>query len=115
MTAAPVPNHIHEGTVVRWVDGDTLYIMTDMDFRHYGKLECRLIGVNTPERGQINYKEATFEANLLAPVGSTVVFRSEKDPEKWGRWLVELWANDVDVDQALIASGLGVAYFGGKR
>lgn len=112
---APVPNHVHYGTVTRWVDGDTLYIHGDLDFRHCGELECRLIGVNTPERGQINYKEATLEAYHLAPAGSKVVFRSEPDPEKWGRWLVELWANDVDVDEALIASGLGVAYFGGKR
>jgi micrococcal nuclease len=97
------------------VDGDTVYIMGDMDFRHYGNLECRLLGINTPERGQINYKEATVAASVLAPVGSTVVFRSQKDPEKYGRWLVELWANDVDVDEALIAAGLGVEYWGGKR
>lgn len=115
MSTAPVPNHVHEGIIVRWIDGDSLYIMGDMDFRHFGMLECRLIGINTPDRGQINYKEATLEASHLAPVGSTVVFRSEKDPEKWGRWLVELWANDVDVDEALIAAGLGVPYFGGKR
>jgi micrococcal nuclease len=115
MSAAPVPNHVHYGIVTRWVDGDTLYINGDLDFRIHGDLECRLIGVNTPEKGQINYKEATFEACHLAPVGTQVVFKSEKDPEKWGRWLVELWASDVDVDEALIASGLGVPYFGGKR
>lgn len=115
MSNAPEPNHVKEGIISRWVDGDTVYIMADLDCRHYGMLECRLVGVNTPERGQLNYKEATLEASHLAPVGSKVIIRTQKDPEKWGRWLVELWANDVDVDEALIASGLGVAYFGGKR
>lgn len=116
MTNAPiVPEYIYNATVHRWVDGDTVYLNVDLGFRISTVIECRLLGLNTPERGQINYKEATLEANRLAPVGSPVVIETKKDPEKYGRWLTNLYAQDVDVDEALIAAGLGVLYFGGKR
>jgi micrococcal nuclease len=101
--------------VIRWVDGDTVILFVDQGFRDWGEKEYRLVGVNTPERGQINYKEAKVYAEHLAPVGTLVVADTYKDKEKWGRWLCDLYVDDIDVDEALIAAGLGKEYFGGKR
>lgn len=116
MSKTPVvQKYVYNATVHRWVDGDTVYLDVDLGFRTHQMVECRLVGIDTPERGKVNYKEATLEANRLAPVGSFVVIETRKDPEKYGRWLVDLYASGVDVDESLIASGLGVPYFGGKR
>lgn len=52
------------GTVTKIVDGDTL----DVDNRR-----IRLALVNTPERGDPGYSEATAFTSLLCPVGSTVL------------------------------------------
>jgi endonuclease YncB( thermonuclease family) len=52
------------GTVTKIVDGDTL----DVDNRR-----IRLALVNTPERGDPGFSEATAFTSLLCPVGSTVL------------------------------------------
>lgn len=52
------------GTVTKVVDGDTLDV---------GNTRVRLALVNTPERGEAGYSEATAFTSLLCPVGSTVL------------------------------------------
>jgi micrococcal nuclease len=109
------PEYTYKATVVRWVDGDTVYLEVDLGFRLTMLADYRLYGINTPERGQVNYKEATAFAEQLAPVGAIIVAKTYKDPEKYGRWLAELYVDDTNINQALIASGLAVPYFGGTK
>lgn len=64
------------GTVTKIVDGDTLDV---------GSTRIRLALVNTPERGQPGYSEATEFTKLLCPVGSTVLV-DQDDGQKWDRY-----------------------------
>lgn len=41
------------------VDGDTIDVMIDFGFDIWGDRRLRLLNVDTPERGQENYTEAT--------------------------------------------------------
>ena len=52
------------GTVAKIVDGDTLDV---------GKTRIRLALVNTPERGEPGYREATSFTASVCPVGSTAL------------------------------------------
>jgi len=49
--------------VVRWIDGDTVETTRGV---------VRLIGMDTPERGQHCYKQAWANARRLAPAGSRI-------------------------------------------
>ena len=109
------PKYTYWATLVRWVDGDTAWLMIDLGFRMTATTDFRLYGINTPERGQPGYAEATAQANALAPAGSTVLVTTYKAPDKYGRWLAEIFANGVNVNQTLITEGLAVAYFGGTK
>lgn len=112
----PVVNHVKAARVVRWVDGDTVWLDVDLDFRQTAHLEFRLFGMDTPERGQMNWAEATAFARAAAPVDSVVTILTMKDPDKYGRWLAEVFTKaPVSVNQALIDAGLAVLYFGGKK
>jgi micrococcal nuclease len=112
----PVVNHVRAARVVRWVDGDTVWLDVDHDYRQTGHLEFRLFGMDTPERGQMNWAEATAFVRAAAPTGSLVVIRTFKDPDKYGRWLCEVFTTSpVSLNQALVDAGLAVLYFGGKK
>jgi len=73
------------------VDGDTIDVEVDLGFYLTAKIRCRLTGVNTPERGKANFKEAT---DILEDL---IKQQSDEDgyfniitgkTGKYGRWLV---------------------------
>ena len=77
----------------RCVDGDTADLEIDLGFYLTAKVRCRLLGVDTPERGKPDYKKATAMLHNL--------IISETDDEgyfivhvgktgKYGRWLVDI-------------------------
>ena len=109
------PRYSYWATVVRWVDGDTVWLTIDLGFRMTATTDFRCYGIDTPERGQPGYVEATARANVLAPVGSTMLVTTYKAPDKYGRWLVQIFADGVDVGQTLVAEGLAKPYFGGTK
>ena len=67
--------------VVRWVDGDTVETTRGT---------VRLIGIDTPERGDCGSRAATRHAQVIAPAGSRVSLgnpASVVDRDKYGRIL----------------------------
>lgn len=106
----------YKAEVVRWSDGDTVWLEVDLGFRMATINDFRLYGVDTPERGQPGYQEATAFVRKLAPTGTTVDIHTYKDPDKYGRWLVDISVNgDVPINVQLILNGLAKPYFGGKK
>lgn len=105
----------YNGTVMRWIDGDTVELTLDLGFHMTYHNHFRLIGVDTPERGRPGYKEATAFCNAWAPPGTQVLATTEKD-DKYGRWLVNL-DGDVgpSINALLLESGLALPYNGGTK
>lgn len=91
----------YSACVVRWVDGDTVDLLVELGFHVRTIQRFRLIGVNTPERGQPGYAEARACAESVLPPGSRLEITSQKS-DKYGRWLVEL----PEVTLALRKAGL---------
>lgn len=94
-------------TVTHVVDGDTF------DARRGGDTErVRLIGVDTPERGECGYGEA---ADALAGMidGADVALRkgAPTDTDRYGRLLRYAEVDGSDVGLALIERGLAVARY----
>jgi len=109
------PAYTYKATVTRWVDGDTVDLRVDCGFHITVEARFRLYGVDTPERGRAGYDTATRHNNTLAGPGTEVVARTYKAPDKYGRFLADLWVAEVKVNDSLLASGLAVPYFGGTK
>ena len=105
----------YKAAIDRWVDGDTVDLYVDLGFHMYQKTRFRLYGIDTPERGNVNWGEATDHAELMAPVGTDVIIEVYKAADKYGRWLVNIFVDDVSVNQSLVAAGLAVDYYGGTK
>ena len=89
----------YKAKVDRVVDGDTVDFIVDLGFNVNIKIRTRLIGVDTPERGHLDWAKATSKCCQLLqkagspsymPVKDTVVTIKTSKTGKYGRWLVEI-------------------------
>jgi micrococcal nuclease len=109
------PLYTYAAVVVRWVDGDTVDLVVDLGFRMQTKDRFRLSGIDTPERGQPNYHEATTFMETLASPGTPVTIKTFGETEKYGRWLADIYAGDLNLNEAILRTGLAKPYDGGAR
>jgi len=91
-------------TLLRVIDGDTI------DVELNGELQrVRYIGMNTPERGEHCFDEAT-EANIDLVAGKTVkLVKDVSETDMYGRLLRYVYVGDVFVNRALVAEGFAEA------
>lgn len=83
----------YRAKLIRCVDGDTADLDIDLGFYLTARVRCRLIGVDTPERGRTDYKKATaMLENLIAQQsdGEGYFTVSTGKTGKYGRWLVSI-------------------------
>lgn len=107
--------YTYSARVERIIDGDTIDLTCDVGFRIYHKARFRLYGIDTPERGAAGWAEATAHLASLLPIGTYVTVRSYRPDahpkaDSFGRWLVEIFAGEVNVNQAMISDGHAVEY-----
>tara|TARA_R100001163_G_C5063814_1_gene201209 strand:- start:1855 stop:2166 length:312 start_codon:yes stop_codon:yes gene_type:complete len=85
--------HQYKAKLIRCVDGDTAEFMVDLGFYVHHKITARLGGVDTPERGQADYKRATLMLENLVIANQDnegyVIINTNKTG-KYGRWLVNI-------------------------
>lgn len=91
-------------TVTRVIDGDTIDVLLD------GKQErIRYVGVNTPERDEPCYNEAT-QANRDLVEGKTVTLVTDtSDTDRYDRLLRYIYADGVFVNESLVRNGYAEA------
>ena len=114
----------YKATVVRVVDGDTVYLDIDLGFRIRMTIDVRLYGLDAPElRGPsraAGLKAKAYVENAL-PVGAMVIVKTYK-AEKYGSYLAEVWylpgatereqiiAQGRHLNQELLDAGFAVPY-----
>lgn len=91
------------GTVLRIVDGDTLDV---------GDTRIRLALVNTPERGEPGYSEATAFTAEMCPLGSTVLVDEDDGQQEgsYGRLIAKVFCDGKNLNAELLEAGHAVMY-----
>ncbi|WP_369293623.1 thermonuclease family protein [Roseibium sp. MMSF_3412] len=100
-----------ESSVSRVIDGDTFQLSRPL-------VRIRLCGVDTPERGQRNYQEATrFTKGLVngkavrcKVVGSGTPCDGRSRRKSGERFVAQCFVGETDIAMALIKSGLACAW-----
>lgn len=90
------------GIVQRVIDGDTIVI---------NGTSIRMLGINTPEKGEFYYKEAKDFLNGLV-LNKTVVIKFGRDrTDKYGRTLGYIFLGDENINKRMIHEGFANYYF----
>lgn len=103
----------YQAEIYRVVDGDTVDAMVDLGFKIYTKQRIRLARIDTPERGQPGYDEATDRLSEL--VLNKRVRLVTTRASKWGYFLGELYVDDASVNSIMLLEGLAKPYTGGIK
>jgi endonuclease YncB( thermonuclease family) len=102
----PAPPATSGVTVTGIIDGDTIDTTE-------GRI--RVIGIDTPERGECGYTQASNHAARMVPVGSVVTLSAaggKDDVDRYGRLLRYVAAPDgSDLGLAQIAGGYAIARY----
>ena len=88
--------------VDRVIDGDTIVV---------GNQSIRLLGINTPERGEFFYDEAKDFLTELVVNQSVVLEKGREDRDKYQRLLRYVFLNDKNVNSELVEQGYANYYF----
>lgn len=91
-------------TLVRVIDGDTIDVRINSSTER-----VRYIGVNTPERNQPGYSEATQANRSLVESGPLWLARDVSDRDRFGRLLRYVIAGEQFVNLALVEQGMAQA------
>lgn len=97
----PAPGAV---AVVQIIDGDTIEVA--------GGQRVRLIGIDTPERGQCGYTEAALTlAAIIQNRPVVLVPGARTDKDRYGRLLRYVEVDGVDVNLEMIRSGRAIARY----
>jgi len=88
--------------VTRIVDGDTVVINDDE--------KVRLLGIDTPERGQILYKEASERLKGLIQNKNVFLEKGKEDKDKYGRLLRYIIIDNENINVLMVREGYASAY-----
>ncbi|MCG9479040.1 MAG: thermonuclease family protein [Actinomycetia bacterium] len=94
----------HDGLyeVSKVIDGDTLIVKN-------GK-RVRLIGINTPEKGQYFYQESRQVLKAMVGGQQLTLERDVSETDQYGRWLRYVYVGDLFVNLEMVKRGFAHAY-----
>lgn len=77
--------------VLRVVDGDTVDLRVDLGFHMTAALRFRVLDLDTPERGQPGWSEATAFTRMWLTQSGPYLRVSTYKADSFGRWLGEVY------------------------
>jgi len=111
----------YRAKVLSVYDGDTITVLVDLGFNTFRKIKIRLYGINTPElkSKDENERKLAKKAKLVLQnkvLNKDIIIKTFKDKKgKYGRYLAEIYVNNININELMVKQGFAKPYFGGKR
>jgi micrococcal nuclease len=104
---APAPLAPTRGAarLVRVVDGDTIVVAIERIHER-----VRLIGIDTPERGQCFFQQAAAHLTRLLERRRISLAEDVRDRDRYGRLLRYVYASGMPVNERMVSDGFAYAY-----
>lgn len=101
---------MHNGKIVKVIDGDTYDCIVDLDFELTIKIRIRLYGVNCPEMERKNPAGIAAKEFAQKILMDKYVILNYLKHDSFGRCLCSVWISDKDFAGLLLSEGLAVPY-----
>lgn len=105
--------YVYKAEITEVYDGDTCTAIVDLGMNVRIKVKLRLSGINAPEvRGADKLggiKSRDYLRSLI--LHRDVMIKTYKDKtEKYGRWLADIWVDNIFVNESMVEAGHAVRY-----
>ena len=99
----PQPDYTYKAELLRVVDGDTIEVRIDLGFNVWHVCTLRLDGVDTPERHEAGWREATLATDgYCRAVDCALIVKTRPEPKRrqdsFRRYLAKVWTPGVPVE-----------------
>lgn len=116
-TKKPEEDWVRQAEVLRVIDGDTVKLRVDCGCYVHIEITARLFGINAPEIKGASKAAGLDSSNWLmqqfaVSIDASVTVRIHRTTEKYGRWLVEIWLGNININEASVKAGMSVAWDG---
>lgn len=88
------------------IDGDTIVIS--------GGERVRLLGIDTPEKGEVFYKESKERLEQLIENKEILLEKEGDNKDKYDRLLRYIFLNDTNINLLMVEEGYAICYFYGQ-
>lgn len=107
---------VYSAVVEKVIDGDTIDATVDLGFRVYTKIRFRLNGIDTAEvtsaDPDIRSKALRAKARVADLILNKDVTIKSSKADKYGRWLADVFVNDIHLNEQLLMEDLAKEYTG---
>lgn len=105
--------YVYKAEIISVFDGDTCTAIVDLGMNVSVRVKLRLNSINAPEvRGADKLggiKSRDYLRSLI--LNRDVIIKTYKDKtEKYGRWLADIWVDNIFVNESMVESGHAVRY-----
>jgi micrococcal nuclease len=101
--------YYYKANVIRVYDGDTITVDIDLGFGlQLQKQVIRLANIDTPEIRGDERPDGIVSKDIVSDLilHKDVIIKTDKDTTgKYGRWLAEVYIDDLNVNEYLITEG----------
>lgn len=112
--------YTYRAVCTRVVDGDTVDLQLSLGFNVFMQERVRILGIDTSEIYGVKRGSEEYNKGMLSKVrveelvmGKDLTVVTHKDKKgKYGRYLAEIFVDDVNVGDLLIKEGLAQKYEG---
>ncbi|MFH0831867.1 MAG: thermonuclease family protein [archaeon] len=98
-----VKENKEKAVVTNVIDGDTIVIS--------GGERLRLLGIDTPEKGEFYYKESKARMEELIENREITLEKEGDNKDKYGRILRYIFLDDSNINMLLVKEGYAICYF----
>ena len=108
------PSYVYKALITGVIDGDTVDAEIDLGFKIKADLRLRIARIDTPE---LNSQDSAIRLKALEAkqyVIDTILLKqvviTTTKPDKYGRYLAEIYYSDFNLSDKLLEMGLAVKY-----
>jgi len=108
-------NYIYKANVLNVVDGDTIDVSIDLGFGTFRSERLRLFGINAWETKGCEREQGLIAKDYLTQLilDKNIVIQTFKDKKgKYGRYLAQIYLDELDINADLIIRGHATTYGG---
>lgn len=105
--------YVYKAFITSVFDGDSCTAKLDLGMHVSMEIKIRLYGINAPEiRGADKLAGIQSRDHLRSMIlMRDVIIKTYKDKtEKYGRWLADIFVDDVNINQKMVQDGHAIVY-----